>query len=362
MTELPSPTPIERTVFITHHAPDMENLSVEQFTRISGELKKMGFSEHRFDVRWKSWAPDQQKRNDAYIQRSANLAKAAYSQGLDPLVILSTPPGWTYRNKSSAQIQTVFQEYAREVKRQFDIAGVPIPTIQILNELNNPVYTPSRFLKELPTLTQSVKEIFGAQTDVTATMVIAEPWANIEPFMEKHQRELSALTSIGLDFYPGSYQFNKNMLKPKSGQIVSHQVLEAIATKGMKNIRPDFLALLQDQMTDVHEFTKAIERAKNLFPDKQIDLGEFGFPTLEPIQKRNPRHQILQRQAIQKITDALVPVLDANHIRKIGFYELFDDKEFGVLNWGIINDRGEAKHIAYHLPTIITKLKGLPLN
>lgn len=336
----------------------MENISIEQFGRISAELKKMGFSEHRFDIRWKAWAPDSTKRNDAYIKRSADLAKAAYAQGLDPLVILSTPPGWAYRNKSSEAITRTFTDYATAVKNQFDEAGVPVPTIQILNEVNNPMYTPPRLLKELPALTQVVKDVFGPQTDVTATMMIAKPWANVEPFMEKHRDELSALTSIGLDFYPGMYQFNKTMLRPHSGKVVAHQALEAIATKGMNNVRRDFLELLEDQLTDVHEFSKALEKARKLFPDKQIDLGEFGFPTLEPIQKRNPRHQILQRHAIQKIADALIPIIDEHHIRKIGFYELFDDKEFGVLNWGIINDRGEAKHIAYHLPAIITKLKG----
>jgi len=317
----------------------------------------MGFSQHRFDIRWKTWKPDRKSHNNDYIKRSVDLAKAAHSQGLEPLVILSTPPRWAYRKASSKKLQQAFREYAQAVKHHFDAEGVPIQAIQVLNELNNPVYTPPRFVKELPALIDNVKDIFGPQTDVSATMVIAKPWTKIESFMERHRTKLSRLTSIGLDFYPGTYQLNKTMLRPRSGKIVSHQILEAVASKGMKNVRRDFLSLLNEQLSDIHEFSSAIQKVRALFPTMNIDLGEFGFPTLHPIQKRNPRHQILQRRAIQKISEAMLPVLNEHNVRKIGFYELFDDKEFGVLNWGIINDRGDAKHIAYHLPNIISRLR-----
>ncbi len=359
MTELPLPH-TERSVFITHHTPDMETISVEQFSTISGELKKMGFSEHRFDIRWKAFAPTKDTQNTARITRAAHLAKAAYAQGLEPLVILSTPPAWAYKGKSSEHIQSAFTQYAKSVKAEFDAVGVPVKTVQILNELNNPVYTPKKLIKELPQFAQSIKGIFGNETDVTATMSIAKPLTNIERFMEKHTTQLNSLTSIGLDFYPGAYQFNKNMLKPKSGLTVSRQALEAIATGGTRNIRPDFLTLLEDQLTDIHEFSGALKKAKDLFPHAHIDLGEFGFPTLDPLQRKNPKHETLQKIAVEKITNALVPILDQYHVRKIGFYELFDDKELGVLNWGILNDKGDPKKILPHMPQIISLLKGQP--
>lgn len=349
--------PRERSAFITHHAPDMDSVSVEQFSTISIELKKMGFSEHRFDIRWKSFAPKKDIQNNVYLARSADMAKAAYTNGLKPLVILSTPPTWAYRGKSSEQIQTSFTEYAKSVKDQFDIRGVPITSVQILNELNNPIYSPTKLIREIPQFTRSIKNIFGEHVDVSSTMVIAKPWANSESFMEKHRSSLDALTSIGLDFYPGTYQMNKSMLKPSSGITISRQMLEAIASGGTKNVRHDFLSLLEEQLTDVHQFTKALEKTKELFPKANIDLGEFGFPTLDPIQRRNPKHESLQKIAVDKISNALVPVLDKYGVRKIGFYELFDDKEFGVLNWGILNDKGDPKKILPHMPEIISLLK-----
>jgi hypothetical protein len=357
MTEIPKPTD-ERSVFITHHTPEMDSVSVEQFSNISKELKKMGFSEHRFDVRWKAFSPTRDTRNESQIKHAADLARVAHIQGLEPIVILSTPPTWAYRGKSKEQIQTAFTEYASSVKTNFDAAGVSIKSVQILNELNNPVYTPKKLINEIPAFTSTVKQIFGSDTDVSATMVIAKPWANVEPFMEKHKAALSSLSSVGLDFYPGAYQFNKNMLKPKSGLTVSRQALEAIASGGTKNIRPDFLALLENQLTDIHEFSNALTKTALLFPNAHIDVGEFGFPSLEPLQRKNPKHETLQKIAVEKITNAMIPVLDRHKVRKIGFYELFDDKEFGVLNWGILNDQGDPKKILPHMPEIISLLKG----
>lgn len=357
MTELPKPTG-ERSVFITHHTPEMDSVSVEQFSTISKELKKMGFSEHRFDVRWKAFAPNKEKRDETQIKHAANLAKAAYNEGLSPIVILSTPPSWAHRGKSSEQIQDNFAEYAKSIKTNFDAAGVPVKAVQILNELNNPVYTPKKLIKEIPKFTSSLKQIFGNDTDVSATMVIAKPWANIEPFMEKHKDALSHLSTIGLDFYPGTYQLNKRMLKPSSGVTVSRQALEAIASGGIKNIRSDFLTLLEDQLTDVHQFSNALKKTKELFPNTNVDLGEFGFPSLEPLQRKNPKHETLQKIAVEKITKAMLPVLDEHGVRKIGFYELFDDKELGVLNWGILNDKGDPKKILPHMSEIVTRLKG----
>src|SRR3989338_9019895 len=148
MMEAPQPnTPQERALFITHHTPDMDNISIGQFERIVPELAAMGFTKHRFDVRWKTASPKPNEVNDTYLGRSALLAQAAYKHGLEPIVILSTPPKWAYQNKSSDAIRQAYTDHARNVKRHFDRLGVPIKTVQILNELNNPMYTPRKFLK-----------------------------------------------------------------------------------------------------------------------------------------------------------------------------------------------------------------------
>lgn len=243
------------------------------------------------------------------------------------------------------------------MKRHFDRLGVQIKTVQILNELNNPMYTPRKFLKAIPALAEATREVFGADTDVTATIVLAKPWASAEPFLTRHKDALKSLSSIGLDFYPGAYQYNKNILTPKAGAAIARQTLEAIATKGTKDVRRDFLSVLTGQLTDVHEFEKVIRRARSLFPNAAIDIGEFGFPTLDPIQRRNPDHEKLQSYAVEKIAKAFLPVVNQYKIRNIGFYELFDDKEFGVLNWGILNDKGNAKVITERLPSILRSLQ-----
>gem|GEM_PF-5913957 len=364
MTETPTPIPHppqERSVFITHHVPDMDHVSVAQFERIAPEIKKLGFSKHRFDVRWKTASPKPNEVNDTYLGKSALLAQAAQRHGLEPIVILSTPPKWAYQNKSPEEIRRAYTDHAKNVKRHFDRLDVPIKTVQLLNELNNPMYTPGKLLKEIPSLADATREVFGADVDVTATIVLAKPWANAARFLTKHQDTFLKLNSIGLDFYPGSYQYNKKMLHPKSGITIAHQTLEAIATKGTRNVRGDFLALLTDQITDIHEFKKVVHQTRALFPDLAIDVGEFGFPTLDPIQKKNPKHEKLQSFAVEKIAQAMLPVVNDNNIRNIGFYELFDDKEFGVLNWGLLNDKGDAKHIATRLPDIIQSLSQNPL-
>lgn len=357
MTEIPSPLPAERSLFITHHLPDMDTISINTFERIASDLKELGFSKHRFDVRWKSASPTPGEWNDAYLGRAALLAQTAHRKGLDPVVILSTPPKWAYVGKSPDAIRAAYIEYAKNVKRHFDRVGTPIQTVQILNELNNPIYTPKKLLKQMPVLIAATKEVFGQSADITSTVVLSKPWMNAEKFLKNHQSELASLTSIGLDFYPGSYQYNRKVISPKGSVTIAHQMLEAIATKGERNVRNDFLALLTDQLTDVTHMKQLLSTTKELFPTAAIDIGEFGFPTLDPIQRRNPKHEALQSYAVEKIAGALRPIVEAYDIRNIGFYELFDDKELGVLNWGILNDKGEAKHIVKHLPKILESLR-----
>lgn len=350
----------ERALYISHHLPDMETISIGKFESIAHNLKELGFSKHRFDVRWKTAAPKLGEINDSYLGRAALLAQAAQRKGLDPIVILSTPPKWAHVGKSPEAIREAYVDYATNVKRHFDRLGVPIKAVQILNELNNPMYTPKKLLKEMPSLISATKEVFGNTTDITSTVVLSKPWTNAEKFLTKHQRELLTLTGIGLDFYPGSYQYNKNVVTPKGGVTIARQMLETIATKGTKDVRGDFLSLLTDQVTDVTHMRSLLSTTTSLFPNTAIDIGEFGFPTLDPLQKRNPKHEALQSYAVEKIAGALTPVIAEYNVRNIGFYELFDDKEFGVLNWGLLNDKGEAKHIMKHLPKILSSLQSAP--
>src|SRR3989344_4118713 len=166
MAETPQPTRVsERALFITHHVPDMESVTIAQFEHIVPELKKLGFTKHRFDIRWKTAVPSSREVNDSYIGKAALLAQAAHRQGMEPIVILSTPPTWAYKGKSSETIGIEFTNYARQVKRHFDRLGVPIPSVQLLNELNNPIYTPARLIKELPNLAIQTRAVFGADTD-----------------------------------------------------------------------------------------------------------------------------------------------------------------------------------------------------
>lgn len=356
MTEIPKPL-TERPLFITHHAPDTEALTFTRFEQMCKEMKAVGFSEHRFDIRWNTSAPTAHTTNQEYLTRAARFAQIAQKEGLKPLIILSSPPKWAYKDKSSAYIADAFTSYANNVKKVFDDADVSINSVQLLNEINNPVYTPKRFLKELPAMVAITKKVFGETTDVSATLVAAKPWTNVEKFIDKHKTSLASLTSVGLDFYPGVYQFKKNTISPKGGSIIARQTLEAIRAKGMKPARADFLSLLTDQLTNVDAFSQTIAKVKELLPNTNIDIGEMGFPTLLPLQQRNPDHENLQTFALRRIADALKPVVEKHGIRKIGFYELLDDREFGVLNWGLYNERGEAKKVLSKLPSILAVLQ-----
>lgn len=359
MTENQKSNP-DRQFYITHHAPDTEPLTFTRFQEMCKEMKSVGFSEHRFDVRWNTSAPTAHTTNQEYLMRAARFAQIAQKEGLKPLVIFSTPPKWAYKGKSSEYIAKAYSNFAQNVKTVFDNADVSITAVQLLNEINNPVYTPKRFLQELPAMSAITKKTFGETTDVSATVVCAKPWTNVGKFINKHHASLSALTSVGLDFYPGVYQFKKNTISPKGSAIIARQTLEAISTKGMKPARKDFLALLTDQLTNVDAFSQTIADVKKLLPDANIDVGEMGFPTLLPLQQKNPDHEHLQGFALKRIADALKPVIEKHNIRKIGFYSLLDDREFGVLNWGMYNEQGGAKKILTKLPEILQALQKPP--
>lgn len=361
MTEIP-PSPTERPFFITHHAPDTEALTFTHFQEMCKDMKTVGFSEHRFDVRWNTSAPTAHTTNQEYLTRAARFAQIAQKEGLKPVVIFSTPPTWAYKGQSSEHIANAYANFTQNVKTVFDNADVSITAVQLLNEINNPVYTPKCFLSELPTMTAITKNVFGETTDVSATLVAAKPWTNVGRFVEKHKNSLLPLTSIGLDFYPGVYQFKKNTISPKGGGIIARQTLEAISTKGMKPARKDFIALLTDQLTNVDAFSQTIADVKKILPDANIDIGEMGFPTLLPLQQRNPDHEHLQGFALKRIADALKPVVEKHNIRKIGFYSLLDDREFGVLNWGMYNEKGEAKKVLTKLPEILHILQPRTLS
>lgn len=370
-TAMPSPEVEKQSkleFFVTHHSNEEGRLPKgTDLEQVFLKLKEMGVNSHRFDMRWQNSKPEEGGQFDQqYLDSSAEIAQKAEKAGLSSIIVLSTAPKWALEMYKSGEKEKFFAEYKSyltEVKAALDRYGVHNVSVQVFNELNNAIYTPQEIIKDLPQFCGLIKEIFGQETKITGTLLVgnlSDMLAGVglqvdaDKFMQDNRNVLMEdLDTISLDFYPGLWHW-------------------ARVAKGENQLR--------DMPKHTERLKRALQVAKTL--GKEIEIGEVGFPTL--LEKVVPprarvaegkwrkrlsflrnfipaRDEWGQRYATDIFARAIYPLIHEFGIKRIGFYQVFDEqqKELGVLNFGMWDEQAKEKAIVPRLPAIIRYLRRL---
>lgn len=333
-------------IFITHHANDRNDIPLSRLEEIFRDLSDSGVTQHRFDIRWGKTAPEDNGSFDApYLTRSADVAETGKKSGLDAIVNLSAPPKWAMKllKHDSGEFLRRYEEYAVTVRDTLAGRGVVPKTIQVFNELNNPVYTPKPLMEILPDVIRTVRKVYGDKTDISGTVIIgniASPGVkaglamHYRRFMEKFRDTLGMLDRVGIDYYPGLYH---------------------ISGDGRHPVREGADAFIAQ--TD--ELENSLAFAQKIFSGSpvKLEIDEFGFPTgaealvagykgkFHPVRKYIPaRDSYGMRYAYDKFMRALKPVITKYPVHRLGLYQLFDEPgELAGLGFGLYSRTGEEK-------------------
>lgn len=236
-----------RSVFMTVHFNDKEfNYTGEELRQKFTEMKKLGIDAIRFDFRINQW----KEQGQSYEKKTMDMIGIAVECSLEIFPIISSPVDNKLPDKTEIQ----------NIRRIVTLDGaVPIPKVQVLNEWNNRIYTPAKTIANLPGMIRNVREVFGPETKIYATLFLGTTFhrvvnsalgvAPFERFVVKH----STLISL-VDYYPNTWQ---------------------LTLKKSFNIK-------HEDHFNLQRLTSALTLVTNKFPKLKIDLGELGAASFIP--------------------------------------------------------------------------------
>ena len=258
----------ELNFYVTDHSADNPDTGTpEKLRELYADIRRDGVQSVRYDWRWQRIEPHAGEYNGAQLKRYARAREIMGEVGLkEPTIILSSFPQWAkelYR-ENKEQFFEAYQRYAEQVRDSLHgVAGEKVSRVQILNELNNPVYTPVD-VEDLPRLCQITREVFHSynpEIKLMGTLVAGNlpEYAARVGFGKPLGEYLSAFEEIkdsfdvvAIDYYPGLWHLplreaNWNMKDVFKQLGLLREVFERIAAWG-----------------------------------KEYELGEMGFPTNRP--------------------------------------------------------------------------------
>lgn len=184
----------------------------------------------------------------------------------EPTMILSDIPGWALElyKTDKEKFFEAFHGYVVQVKNQLEsVGGKKVSRMQILNELNNPFYTPVK-VGDIPKLCQIAKKVFGDYNPDIKTMITVSIGnlpnrfskstlgMNTNMFLNKLEKIKENFDIIAVDYYPGTWHLP-----------------------------------LKETGWEFKEMFKQLEPLKEVLEkislwDKEYELGEVGLPTKWP--------------------------------------------------------------------------------
>lgn len=204
-------------LYVTDH-PDDPQESLQQLRRLYQSLYRTGFGAVRYDWRWLKIEPRpgmiQERQVAHYCQVKAIMEEVGLGA---PIIVLSSPPQWAtvlYRRGQQEAFFAAYRRYVEQVAAALHrIGGRPIQAVQVLNELNNRMYTnvlPAD-IAQLCIITREVFRMYGWEVQLLAT-VLALPRRPLVgaalSFLRKNRAVLEAnFDRIGVDYYPGTWHW-----------------------------------------------------------------------------------------------------------------------------------------------------------
>ncbi len=254
--------------YITDHSADTELTgSSEKLRELYGDIKKDGIESVRYDWHWKMVEPQPDHYSQEHLERYRQAKTIMGEVGLEePTIILSNPPPWAIElyKQNKEKFFEEYRKYAEEVAGSLEGAGgAKVSKIQILNELNNRVYTPVK-VEDLPRLCEITRAIFqkyNPDIKLMATLLASNTTkyvgTPIEEYLPKFKEVKDNFDIIAVDYYPGLWHFD---------------------IKGAPSLRPNEL---------FKHLVKQLGLLKQVFEEiatwgKDYELGEVGLPAKKP--------------------------------------------------------------------------------
>jgi len=260
--------PFNLKFYVTDHNLDIDSgKSPEELRELFADIKKDSISSIRYDWRWNRIEPGQGAVESETLTRYTEGIRLMTEAGLEaPTIVLSSVPGWAMDlyKKNKEEFFAAYREYVEQVKNSLiqvsEETGVKISRVQVLNELNNSVYTPFS-PDELPRFCAITREVFqdynpeikligsfmaGNSSELTSKVKMGVP---IEKYLAENKELLAVFDTYAIDYYPGTWHV------PITERLITGK--EIFAQMG----------LLETVMTEIASW------------GKEYEIGEVGLPT-----------------------------------------------------------------------------------
>lgn len=324
--------------YITDHSADSEETgNPEKLRELYTDIKKDGIESIRYDWHWRNVEPKPGKYNEESIDRYVRAKEIMQESGLkEPTIILSNPPDWAKElyKEDKEKFFDAYAEYVHEVRRGLEASGgEKVERVQVLNELNNSVYTPIE-VGDVPRLCEITREIFrdyNPDIKLMVSLLAANTpemakWATlgkaslgtpVEKYMPELKKFKDAFDVVAIDYYPGMWH-----LAP--GDFDSFKLGDI------------YKAMTKDESIHVRDWYKAMVKSTELLKDtfeevatwgKEYELGEVGMRTNAPLGGSDKAQRYFYDAFFRAFKKMMLELREKNLElpSRVGFYEAMDE-------------------------------------
>jgi hypothetical protein len=352
--------PYDFKFYVTDHAPDFPDTgNPDKLKALYADVKKDGIESVRYDWRWKNIEPTQGKTDKDQVDRYSTAVSTMKEVGLkEPTVVLSSIPDWAKKlyAEDKNKFFDAYRQYLGQVKTGLQsVEGSKIQTFQVLNELNNPAYTPIEDPQDLVKMCQMTREMFADYNPdlklmvsvLATTMPEGAKGAgfseNIRTFLPKLEQIKDAVDIVGIDYYPGGWQRSiseGNKLK----NIVSRLVLPGKTA-------------YKEMFSDMSLFKEVAEKVASW--GKDYELGETGFPVKGAYWGNESRQRYFYDAFFRSFKHLMVD-FQQRGVKlpdRVGLYQAINEPPRNLMgrimrktpypefNWGMRDDEGNRRAI-----------------
>lgn len=265
-----------------HSLRDPESGSPDTFRALCKDIKINGGDALRTDFDWNHVEVRQGQLDLPLIQRFIKGIEIIREEGLEPVIVLSNAPKWAkemYKKGDKEGFYAAWESFNQTALAVLEsVPGEPVKEIQVLNELNNPVYSQidPEDISSVAGITRRVFEGYNPDIKLVASMLVAdipeymhkggfaETIKTYLPKFETHAK--GAFDIISLDYYPGAWYRPIHEQSGLKRKLEIFRKVIAPNTKGYKEMFTEF-GLLQEVAERVASW------------GKEYEIDEIGFPT-----------------------------------------------------------------------------------